>query len=126
MRKEVELWWKQALKDLEAAEKNYKIGEYYIVAFLCQQSIEKALKALYIHILKESPGTTHSLVFLGKRLEVPKDLMSILRKVSPDFIITRYPDVAGDAPYELYDEEIARERLEWARRMIAWIKEKLK
>jgi len=34
MREEVMLWWKQALKDLEAAEKNFQIGLYYVSAFL--------------------------------------------------------------------------------------------
>ena len=48
MRKEVEEWWKQALKDLDSAEKNLNIEEFYLTAFLCQQSVEKALKALYI------------------------------------------------------------------------------
>ena len=48
MRKEVEEWWKQALKDLDSTEKNLNIEEFYLTAFLCQQSVEKALKALYI------------------------------------------------------------------------------
>ena len=47
MRKEAENWWKQALKDFEVAGKNLEIDQYYIVAFLCQQAVEKGLKALY-------------------------------------------------------------------------------
>jgi HEPN domain-containing protein len=36
MRREVELWWRQA-EDLKSAEGNLRIERYYVVAFLCQQ-----------------------------------------------------------------------------------------
>ncbi|OFV68420.1 MAG: DNA-binding protein [Candidatus Syntrophoarchaeum caldarius] len=125
MRKEVKEWWKQALKDLDSAEKNLNIGEYYLTAFLCQQSVEKSLKALYIHKLKESPGPTHSLIFLGKEVGIPEEYHSTLRRLSPDFVITRYPDAAHTVPYELYDEEIAKERLERSMKVIEWIRKEL-
>ncbi len=73
MRKEVGEWWKQALKDFESAEKNLGICEYHITTFLCQQSVEKSLKALYIHKLKDSPGKTHSILYLGREIGIPKE-----------------------------------------------------
>ena len=125
MREEVMLWWKQSLKDLEAAEKNLQIGLYYVSAFLSQQSVEKALKALYIHKLKSIPEPSHSLVHLGKKVGIPKEFESHLRKLTPDFVISRYPDAAQAVPYELYDEEIAKEKLEIARSVVAWVKKEL-
>jgi len=89
MREEVSNWWKQALKDLKSASKNLEIKEYYVAAFLSQQAAEKALKALYIHKLKESSGPTHSLIFLGKKVKIPDEFLTGIRKVSPDFVITR-------------------------------------
>ncbi|HIE41230.1 MAG TPA: HEPN domain-containing protein [Candidatus Aenigmarchaeota archaeon] len=126
MREEVINWFKQAEKDLEAAEKNLKIKEFYIVAFLSQQAVEKALKALYIHKLKESPGTTHSLVFLGSKVKIPKSYYTILRKLNPDFVIARYPDAAFTIPYKLYDKEIASEKLKLAKEIIKWVRKQLK
>jgi len=126
MREEILNWWAQALKDLESASKNLKIEEYYVSAFLAQQATEKALKALYIHELNESPGPTHSLLFLGKKVHVPKKFYTGLRKISPDFVITRYPDAANGIPYELYDEEISKERLEIAGKVIEWVRGELK
>lgn len=82
MRKEVEDWWLQALKALDSAEKNLRIEEYYLTAFLCQQSVEKALKALYIHRLKESLGVTHSLIFLGRNVGIPEEYYNTLRRIS--------------------------------------------
>ncbi|MEN4006818.1 MAG: HEPN domain-containing protein [Methanobacteriaceae archaeon] len=126
MREEVSNWWKQALKDLESASKNIEINEYYATAFLSQQATEKALKALYIHTIKESPGPTHSLLFLGRSVKILSEFLSGLRKLSPDFVITRCPDAAHGVPYELYDDEIAKERLEIAKNVIKWIQKELK
>lgn len=142
MREEVSNWWKQALKDLESASKNLEIEEYYVAAFLSQQATEKAdkiynfvaaktqflqaLKALYIHKLKESSGPTHSLIFLGRSVKIPDGFLSGLRKLSPDFVITRYPDAANGVPYELYDDEIAKERLKIAKNVIKWVEKELK
>jgi len=60
MRKEVEQWWKQAKRDLTTAKNCKNSGDYYACAFFCQQSVEKALKALYIeksvlHHLQHTP-----------------------------------------------------------------------
>jgi len=126
MRREVYNWWKQAEKDLEGAAKNLKIEEYYITAFLSQQAAEKALKALYIHKKRKSPGSTHSLIFLANELNMPEEFMSGLRKLNPDFIITRYPDAAQGLPYELYDREIAEEKLEIASKVVEWVRKELK
>ncbi|MCD6403198.1 MAG: HEPN domain-containing protein [Candidatus Aenigmarchaeota archaeon] len=126
MRVEVENWWRQALKDLETAKKNLKIKEYYAAAFFSHQSVEKALKALYIHKKRETPGPTHSLIFLGKSVNIPKRFLSILRKLNPDYVLTRYPDAAYGLPYELYDENMAIEKIQMAEAVIEWVKKKLK
>jgi HEPN domain-containing protein len=125
MRKEAGSWWLQAQKDLQSAEKNLEIEEYYLVAFLCQQAVEKGLKALYIHRLKESPGATHSLLFLGKKVEIPDEFLTFLRKMTPDFVLARYPDAADGLPYELYDRDIAGERLGSAKKVLEWIRGQL-
>lgn len=126
MRKEVEHWWLQALKDLDSAHKNFNIQEYHLTAFLCQQSVEKALKAVYMHKLKESPATTHSLIFLGQKTGIPGEYYNGLRRLSPDFVITRYPDAAQALPHELYDEKIAAERIQIAEKVIEWATLQLK
>ena len=66
------------LEDLKSAGGT----RYYVVAFLCQQ-------ALYLEKRRESPGSTRSLLFLGKKL--PAKLPENLRKPGPDFVIARYP-----------------------------------
>ncbi len=126
MRKEVRDWWLQAQRDLESAHKNLSIEEYHLTAFLCQQSVEKALKAVHIHKLKRSPGATHSLVFLGRETGIPEEYHNGLRRLSPDFVMTRDPDAAQALPHELYDEGIATERLDIARKIVEWASRELK
>ena len=126
MREEVYNWWEQSLKDLESAKKNLSIESYYVTAFLSQQAAEKALKALYIYKLKDSPGKTHSLLRLGREVGIPSEFYHGLRKLNPDFILTRYPDVADGVPYELYDEKIAIDKLKLAEEVLEWVKKELK
>ncbi|MEM2897347.1 MAG: HEPN domain-containing protein [Candidatus Bathyarchaeia archaeon] len=86
-----------------------------MVAFLCQQSVEKALKALFINKLRKAPGSAHSLVYLGKSVDAPERIIQILKKLAPDYVLTRYPNVASGVPYEMHDEEVAKERIEFAK-----------
>ena len=78
MREEVRLLLEQSEKDLEVAEKNFEIKEYYVSAFLCQQSIEKALKDFYIVKKGKSAGQTHSLIYLAKETNTQKIFMIFL------------------------------------------------
>jgi len=68
MRKETEIWWKQANKDMGSAKRIMELGEYYVSAFLSQQAVEKALKALLIESTGNFPRI-HDVVEQGlKRL----------------------------------------------------------
>ncbi len=59
-------------------------------------------------------------------LKVPEEYLSIARELTPEFIITRYPDAAGGAPFELYDYKTAASILEKAERFFAWLEKKIK
>jgi len=83
MREEAINWWEQALKDLEIAKKNLDIESFYVSAFLSQQATGKALKALYIHRLRDTPGKTHSLLHLGREVRDSKRILSQFKKAQP-------------------------------------------
>ncbi|MHA2365844.1 MAG: HEPN domain-containing protein [Candidatus Hodarchaeales archaeon] len=125
MRKETENWWKQAERDFLSAKKNLKIEEFHISVFLCQQSVEKGLKALYIHKHNKYFDPTHSLIFLGKAVKIPDQFFSFLRILNPEFVTTRYPDAAFGVPYEMYDEEIALDFLKKTEEVLEWIRSHL-
>ena len=112
MRKEIENWWKQAQRDLITAENCKNSGDYYACAFFYKQSVEKALKALFLLKNRISPGKSHSLIYLATETETPIRFNSFLRKLAPEFVTTRYPDAAYGTPYELYNDEMVTGILE--------------
>ncbi|RKY35434.1 MAG: hypothetical protein DRP78_05455 [Candidatus Omnitrophota bacterium] len=63
MQRVVEEWLKISLYDLETAEAMLKTKRYLYVAFMCQQALEKILKALYVQIEAKLPPRTHNLLY---------------------------------------------------------------
>jgi len=125
MKEEIKNLIEQAEKDFEVAQKNFNLAEYYISAFLCQQAIEKILKAYFVVKKGKSAGTTHSLIYLAKETNVPKQFYDFLGSLTPEFITTRYPDVAGDAPYKLYHKDKVQVYLNKSTELIKWIKNQI-
>lgn len=125
MRREIDVWVQQAEIDLESAEKNFNQQTYYVCAFLCQQAVEKLMKALIMVKTKNAPPNLHNLRELGELIGLPLTLQSKARKLSRDFIISRYPDAAGDVPAKIYDEQITKEILSDAKELFEWLQKQL-
>ena len=128
MREEVKKWIEQAKYDLDSAKDNLNNKRYNLVVFLCHQAVEKALKSLVVNKEKD-PSLfikSHSLIFLGKKARIPEKFHTFLRNLTPEYIITRYPSESTDAPYELYDENIAKEYLQKTGEVLEWIKQQLR
>lgn len=121
MRTEIERFLRQAAADLDGAEKNLAVGVYNMTAFLCQQSVEKYLKALQMAIERKAPAKTHELLSLARPFDPPPEILDHLREINPDFAVARYPDAANGIPAEMYSENKARDRLRRARETIQWI-----
>lgn len=126
MRKEIENWWKQGENDLEKAKILFNNGKFDGAAFFCQQAVEKVLKAIILLRSKEKRVDGHSLVHLGRLAGVPQTFFSWLKRLSPQYFISRYPDVTEDVPYELYDERLAAEFLHIAEEVLQWTGKRLK
>lgn len=119
---EARRWLLQAENDLRFAELAVREGFNAQACFVCQQSGEKALKAL-AYALGDRQVLGHSLFVLVEKLE---DSYPSLASLSEDagildqyYIGTRYPNGIPDGvPYEVYSERQAREAIEMARRII--------
>ncbi len=121
LRKEVERLLVQARRDLANAEKILSTEAYEVVAFLCQQSVEKGLKALYTHKRRSRAPSTHSLIELAADLSAPKSLGNAFATINPDYVTSRYPDAANGVPGQLYTKDMAKQRIEAAREVWAWL-----
>lgn len=122
MKKVVALkWLKQALHDLEMAEKNIAIGGYDIAAFLSHQSVEKLLKAIFAIKGRKVPKT-HFIDELALELKLEKELIDAVSELTADYTFSRYPDVAERVPCEEYNEEIANEKVKIAKEIFESLK----
>ena len=62
MRKEIKNWSDQSNDDFDSAKFNFNGKKFYVAAFLCQQAVEKALKALFLYEKKGEVPQSHSLI----------------------------------------------------------------
>ena len=90
---------KQARHDLEIAEKNIEIKGYDVAAFLAHQSIEKLLKAILAFQGKKIPKI-HYLDELIQNFDVSEEISNDVSELVNDYMISRYPDVTDNVPYE--------------------------
>ena len=124
MREEIENWWKQAKKDLEAANNSINSGDYEWASFQANQSAEKGLKALFLKE-KRAIVPSHNLISIGKALNLSEEIMNSLKDLNPEYILARYPDAANASPFEIYTKEKAIEKVKQAEKVIKWIEKQL-
>jgi HEPN domain-containing protein len=119
MREEARKWLDQAEEDLDGAEFNFHGEKYYIAAFLCQQAVEKALKALLINETANFPKV-HDLTRLARMVKAPKDIIALCSQISPAYTSSRYPD----SPQE-YSKRDCENLLEGTKGILKWVKTRL-
>lgn len=124
MKEEVKRWWRMAKDDLSSARSNFKNRKYYVCAFLSQQAVEKALKAILLEQKKELIRI-HDLVILGKEVGLQKDFLEKCEQLSRVYIETRYGGIGNYVPSEKFTKQnssdylkIAEDILKWAKRNI--------
>lgn len=118
-------WIKQAEADYDSAAYNLEGTKYYVCANYSQQTVEKALKALWINKNRQLIKT-HSITSLAKKLKLPEKLISEITLLEPIFRESRYPDVAEKIPAEEYEESDAIEFLNIAEEVLIWVKNQMK
>jgi len=130
MKRQVEDWVQLADKDLYAAEILLK-DEYpltNIVAFHCQQTIEKYLKAFLIE--KDIPIIkTHDLVRLNGMINEVNDLgldESKLMTINEVYIESRYPGELGLMPDGMPSNEQAKDFFDFTKEVKMIIMKELK
>ncbi|MFQ6129159.1 MAG: HEPN domain-containing protein [Thermoplasmata archaeon] len=114
-------WLKQALHDLEMAERNIGIEGYDVAAFLSHQAVEKLLKAIFALEGREFPRI-HYIDELAHELIVTEEVISHIHALTGDYTLARYPDVGEDVPYEQYNKETAKEKVESAKKVFDLLK----
>lgn len=126
VRQEVERLFRQADRDLENARKNITIEAYEVSAFLAHQAAEKYLNTAWMVLKRRRAPFTHSLVELANGLDLPRPLRRHILYLNPDYTVSRYPDAANGVPFEIYDADIARAKINSAQQIIRWARGKIR
>lgn len=125
MRSEAALWWTQSKHDRRTAIHSHDAKDFYAAVFWSHQAVEKALKAVVIEKTRELPQRTHNLLDLAKSAGLPPRFHSFIRELSPEYLVSRYPDAAGAPPAELYDGRVSRTILTKSEEVLRWAKRRL-
>jgi HEPN domain-containing protein len=126
MRPETEPWFRQGHADLDTARVLLESSRYYAASWFAQQAAEKGLKALFIEVRGLLAPRTHDLEFLGRQLELPREIEADLMVLTPAFDLARYPDpTSGSAPIDRVTAGQATDHVAAAERVLKWIEVRL-
>jgi HEPN domain-containing protein len=125
--KTVAYWIELSEYDLNVAGALSEKGHYLYMGFMCHQSVEKMLKAVYVAKYNTVPPYIHKLDKLIEQTGL-KDAMSevqydLIDELIPLNIQARYP-AYKDAIYKLIDNVKAKDILARTGALILWLKEK--
>ena len=81
----------------------------------------RLLKSIFALEGKKIPKI-HYIEELGKRLKIPNPILDQIIDLTVDYTFSRYPDVAEKVPYEIYTENIAKSKVEKAKKIFAQLK----
>jgi HEPN domain-containing protein len=124
----VKYWIEVSEYDIETAEAMLQTKRYLYVGFMCHQSIEKILKASFVHKTNEHAPRTHNLTLLAQKSglfdEMNEKQLELLDLLEPLNIQARYPTDKERLMRSLSSEK-CQEILTKTREMMVWIKMKL-
>ena len=101
---------------------------YEWAAFCAQQSAEKAAKALIqsLHGSVRGYSITEMMRHLPASVEVPKSVLGGAQELDRVYLTSRYPNgFASGTPADYFNEEAARELVEYARTILEFCRSKI-
>jgi HEPN domain-containing protein len=127
-RRKIEYWLDLVEYDLETAKAMQKASRYLYVGFMCQQVVEKALKAC-IAKTGNFPPKIHDLLRLAELAGliefVDEEQKQLLKKLYPLNVDSRYRSYK-EAVARGLNKDICKEYIIQTEEMVKWIKEKLR
>jgi HEPN domain-containing protein len=90
----VQFWIKSANDDWTVSRHLFEKEDYPYALFFGHLTLERTLKALYVHFRNETPPRTHRLVFLAESLslDLNSSQLDLLEAVTDFNLEARYPD----------------------------------
>lgn len=124
MREEIKNWIRQSEEDLEKAKILFDNKKFDGVAFNAHQCVEKALKGFCLFKFNQGEKG-HSIIYLAQKLKVPLKMLSGIKDLNPQYLVSRYPDIAGGVPADMYDETSGKRHFDVAQEVLQWVKNQM-
>jgi HEPN domain-containing protein len=124
----VEIWMERVNYDWETARAMYKTGRYLYVVFMCQQAVEKTLKAILAFQRKEIKPIHHlsKLAELaGIRQEFDEETLTLIESLSGYYLNARYKETINTLSKAIGKKE-AKDYLTKTEGLIKWLTQKMK
>jgi len=123
-----ETWINIAEEDLNAAEWSFKGDQFLWAVFMCQQCIEKALKAVYINKNGEDAPRKHDLILLANMAnilsECSDETKMFFRYLNVYYIETRYAEKRNELK-EKCNKANTKTIISQTKESFKWLKSKL-
>ena len=124
----VQYWLDIADRDYVVAKDLMEKKHWLYVGYMCQQAVEKTLKAYHTKYQSDDPMRIHNLVRLAENAGVcdlmTEEQQAFLDVLTPLNIEARYPDYKSRI-YASLNETVCTKILEQTKTMQQWIKSKL-
>ena len=117
----VKFWLDKSNEDLISAKVMLDSARYSWCAFICQQALEKCLKAGYVKKKNQIPPYIHKLERLCEVLELspPVVILDSIIKIDKYYIVSRYPTYRKEV--EISDKKIAEEVYKHTKEIYKWL-----
>lgn len=126
--KDIKIWIEIAEEDLETAICCFNDKKLIWSVVMCQQAMEKIIKALYVKNTGQVPEKTHNLVKLAQNTNIAdycnEEIIVLFNKLLLYYLGSRYPDKRMKLQKEcsyVFVEDIINKTKE----VFQWVKEKL-
>jgi HEPN domain-containing protein len=124
----VKKWLEISDYDFKTARAMFKSRRYLYVAFMCQQAVEKAIKALIVLNQDDYPPKIHKLETLALKANLSDELSDeqkdLLSELSFFYLNNRYPDFKTELN-KLINKKKAQEILNKTESMLKWMRHKI-
>lgn len=136
-REKYEYWLDIAEYDIETARSNYNSGRYLYVVFMCQQSIEKLIKGIYVLYTEKEADRTHNIARIFNKIFDEKENKQLINDDEFDnkkekhmdffaellyyYISERYPSYKEKLSVSISKDK-AKSVLDRAEEVFIWIK----
>ncbi len=123
-----EIWLNIAEEDLQAAQWSFKGEQFLWSVFMCQQCIEKTIKAIYIYKTKEIPPKKHDLIYLSQIAQLfdvlDEPTKKLFRYLNVYYIETRYAEKREELKAKC-NKQNTKEIINNTKEVFEWLKSKL-